>query len=668
MSIDLTEEGFKHKDDVADVIFSYIHLLNTPVKEIESGTRNGIPPYVYSEVAQLSAIAFNYSEKSDPASSVSRLVADMQDFTDPVEYVTGPRLYEHSDPSAVQSYLDHLTPKDVRIKLISKEYKGKTTQEGKYYGSQYNRRSLPEQTKKWDKTVATGGAYASLLAVPLPNELIPNSFTLLGKPAANEAEKEKLTAAPPTKLREDDKFVLWHKLDRTFNQPKVFAITTLAVPSTFYDTSFVVRAKLFSACFMDSMTEFLYDARLADMGFELEFTSKGVQLLLSGFSDKLAPFTAIVFEKLRTYEPDVATFNRFKDLLEREFKGWKSQQPYYHVSYYASLASETLQFDIKDVEKTLSQTTPKDLKNFLSSMLTESHGTAIVIGNIDEKQSKDIVDIIEKAFPFTPLAVDLRSRRRPVEFPVSPLSVAGLSPADAAKSTTASGLRLTRPGPNEKDDNSATTFYFQLPTRNIEEYVLLEILSESVEQAFYNSLRTQQQLGYIVYSGVRSREGIYSLTFTVQSALVDGAELSRRIEAFVESAIASAESISQEELESYQEGLAVRKLEPDQRLTSQASRFWGEIIEHEALEEPIFDRHIKEVKAIRAVTRESFGKFTRDFLSPSGSKRRLLVSQITSTKGQTLPPAALADPALSKPVCLTEITDELAFRKSRQQL
>jgi insulysin len=668
VSIDLTEEGFKHKDDVADVIFSYIHLLNTPVKALEPVTKNGIPPYIYSEVAQLSAIAFNFSEKSDPASSVSRLVADMQDFTDPVEYVTGPRLYEHSDPSAVQSYLDHLTPKDVRIKLISTEYKGKTTQEGKYYGSQYNRRSLPEQTKKWDKTVATGGAYASQLAVPLPNELIPMSFTLLGKPAANAAEKEKLNAAPPTKLREDDKFVLWHKLDRTFNQPKVFAITTLAVPSSFYDTSFVVRAKLFSACFMDSMTEFLYDARLADMGFELEFTSKGVQLLLSGYSDKLAPFTAIVFEKLRTYEPDVATFNRFKDLLEREFKGWKSQQPYYHVSYYASLASETLQFDIKDVEKTLSQTSPKDLKNFLSSMLTKSHGTAIVIGNIDEKQSKDIVNIIEKAFPFTSLAVDLRSRRRPVEFPVSPLSVAGLSSKDAAASTTASGLRLTRPGPNEKDDNSATTFYFQLPTREIDEYVLLEILSESVEQAFYNSLRTQQQLGYIVYSGVRSREGIYSLTFTVQSALVDGAELSRRIEAFVESAIASAESISQEELESYQEGLAVRKLEPDQRLTSQASRFWGEIIEHEDLEEPIFDRHIKEVKAIRAVTRESFGKFTRDFLSPSGSKRRLLVSQITSTKGQTLPPAALADPKLSKPVYLTEITDELAFRKSRQQL
>ena len=660
----------KHKDDVADVIFSYIHTLNTPVNEGDSETLNGIPSYVFNEVTQLSSIAFNYAEKSDPTSSVSRLVADMQDFSDPREYLTGPRLFEHQDPVSVQNYLKNLTPEDVRIKIISSDFKGKTTEEGKYYGSQYNRRSLDNETKKWSKTLSDGGSYKSQLAVPKPNELIPEKFDLLGLPPANAAEKVILTAAPPKTLREDDRFTLWHKLDRSFNQPKVFAITSLAVPAAYYDTSFVIKAKLFSACFMDSMTEFLYDARLADMGFELEFTSKGVQLILSGYSDKLAPFTEKVFQALKDYKPDAATFNRFKDLLEREFKGWKTQQPYYHCSYYASLASETLQFDIKDVQETLSKTTQKDLNEFLTSMLTSSYGTAIVIGNVDEKQSQSIVNIIEKTFPFTPLDMKLRSRRRPVEIPLSSLSIAALEPSAAATSTISSGQRLSRPGPNVKDDNSATTFYFQLPTREIKDYILLELLSESLEQAFYNSLRTQQQLGYIVYSGVRSREGIYSLTLTVQSALVDGAELSRRIEAFVESAIITASKITREELESYQEGLAVRKLEPDQRLTSQAGRFWGEIVESEN-EEPMFDRHEKEVKAIRAVTTKQFGEFAKEFLSPDGSKRRLLVSQVTSTKTTTstlTPPLEPIDAKLSIPVYLTEITDEIAFRNSRKQL
>jgi insulysin len=663
VAVDLTEEGFKHRDEVVDVVFSYIHSLNTPTKDGKE--INGIPGYVFNEVSTLSEIGFNFSEKSDPASSVSRLVADMQDFTNPVDYVTGPRLFEDKDPSSVQSYLQYLTPQDVRIKLISRDFIGKTTQEGKYYGSQYNRKSLSKQTKDWAKTLATGGQYASKLAVPLPNDLIPERFDLLGKPPANAAEKVILTAAPPTKVRDDEKFTLWHKLDRSFSQPKVFAIVSLAVPSSLYNTAFVVRSKLFSACFQDAMTEFLYNARLADMGFELEFTSKGVQLILSGFSDKLAPFTEKIFQALKTYEPDAATFNRFKDLLDREYKGWKSQQPYYHASYYASQASETLQFEIEDVQKMLAQTTVKDLKDFLTNMLPTSFGTAIVIGNVDEQGSKDIVAIVEKTFPFTPLAVELRSKRKPVQIPVSPLALASAE-AVAANPATASGHRISRPGPNLKDDNSATTFYFQLPTREIKDYVMVELLSESIEQAFYNSLRTQQQLGYIVYSGLRSREGIYSLTLTVQSALVNGDELSKRIEAFVDSAIATAAEITEEDLESYKEGITVRKLEPDQRLTSQAVRFWGEILETTDGRPPLFDRHVDEVAAIKAVTRKQFSQFAKDFFSPSGSKRRLLVSQITSTKAQ--PPAPPADASLSKVVNLIEVSDLVAFRKSQELL
>ena len=145
----------------------------------------------------------------------------MQDFTDPSEYLTGPRLFEHQDPQSVQDYLKKLTPQDVRIKVISKDYKGKTTGEGKYYGSQYNRRSLGPETKKWSGTLATGGVYSPLLTVPKPNELIPERFDLIGKPATDPKEKARLLDAPPAIIREDGKFTLYHKLDRSFSQPKV---------------------------------------------------------------------------------------------------------------------------------------------------------------------------------------------------------------------------------------------------------------------------------------------------------------------------------------------------------------------------------------------------------------------------------------------------------------
>ena len=260
------------------------------------------------------------------------------------------------------------------------------------------------------------------------------------------------------------------------------------------------------------------------------------------------------------------------------------------------------------------------------------------MGNVNEKGAEEIVDIVDKTFAYEPLARELRSRRRLVTIPLSPRAANTLL-GSASSTAAASGYLVKHEEPNVDDDNSAVIFYFQMPSRELGDTILVELLSEAIEQSFYNSLRTQQQLGYIVYSGARSRDGILSLTLTVQSAVVDGAELTRRVEAFVENSVKDLVDISDEEFESYKEGIAVRKLEPDQRLTDQAGRFWAEIMEtrgHRGDTEeevpPLFNRYELEVKAIRAVSKQQFVQFGRDFLSPDGSKRRLLVSQITSQK------------------------------------
>jgi secreted Zn-dependent insulinase-like peptidase len=418
----------------------------------------------------------------------------------------------------------------------------------------------------------------------------------------------------------------------------------------------------------------------------------------------MAPFVGIITQALKTYQPDKATFERYKDLLSREFLSWRTQQPYYHCSHYAALATETLQFKIPDTLAALGKVKDaSSLKDFLVSTIPESHGTAMIVGNVDAAGAEHLVDIVEQTFAWKPLEAARRSRRRLVAIPPSPRtvqstdesssdsrSVSATGSASASTSTSASasarasgsdssaasGFIVAHEEPNKEDDNSAVTFYFQMPSREVADTVLVELLAESIDQSFYNSLRTQQQLGYIVYSGVRSREGVYSLTLTVQSAVADGAELSRRVEAFIENTVGAIGDISDEDLESYKEGLAVRKLEPDQRLTDQAGRFWTEIMESinrgggdPSTVSPLFDRYALEVAAIRRVDKGQFVSFVREFFGPGGAKRHLLVSQITSQKPPGVP---LATPTttevLSVPVVLQAVADELAFRKSQTLL
>lgn len=245
----------------------------------------------------------------------------------------------------------------------------------------------------------------------------------------------------------------------------------------------------------------------------------------------------------------------------RDIASWKSQQPYQHCSYFASLVTETLQFSNEELKVALLKTKLGDLNGFLDKCLNKSFGTALVIGNYDARAATHLIGVIESTFPFEALEYDRRSRRRIYYTPESKF-----------------GIRLINVEPNEKDENSATSFYFQVPSRNIEDYMLTEMLAEVIEQPFYDDLRTKQQLGYIVGSGntmnrlqlyrslascfgllgftlslflgARGREGIVSLTLTVQSSIVDGYELTNRVEDFIqERFLPSLDSLTEEEFE-----------------------------------------------------------------------------------------------------------------------
>ena len=310
-----------------------------------------------------------------------------------------------------------------------------------------------------------------------------------------------------------------------------------------------------------------------------------------------------------------------------------------------------------------------------------------IIGNIDKNNALDLVKIVESTFPFKPLPRDRRCVRTPYEIP----AISTISSSSTTSSSTSSssnrgsnspsaavpaGYRLANTEPNTNDSNSAVTFYFQQPSRAMKAYLLVELLSDVIEQPFYNTLRTQQQLGYIVYSGLKSRQGVYNLLFVAQSNIVDGGELTARVEKFISDTTSTLlPTLTQEEFDTYKEGLIVKKSEPDRRLTGQASRFLGEILVHDMLmnnkaraqstaqtvtaqaktannstssryiteeeddvpgvNEPDFDRYEREIEVSEKLTLSEFIAFAMSFLQSTSPTRRLLISQVTSSQKPT---------------------------------
>jgi insulysin len=330
------------------------------------------------------------------------------------------------------------------------------------------------------------------------------------------------------------------------------------------------------------------------------------------------------------------------------------------------LALESDRFTVDELTSATQALSVRDLEEFLPRHFSRSYGKALVMGNIDALGAETLVRVVQNTLPFTSLPSAERSKIDVTLIPTAPLATA----ANADPAHHLAGFRVAQPEPNPKDTNSATCFHLQLPSRDPEEYMRVELLAEVLEQPFYHSLRTQQQLGYIVSASLHRREGIRYLTFLAQSSVADGAELTRRIETFLDAEVDRVlDELTEDDLGVFKQGITVRKLEPDQRLTSQAGRFWTEImsqsvaqlhLESAAGEDgktiptvptPLFDRRAQEVAALQKITLDDFKAFARSFLTAECGQRRLLVSQISSTvRAEEVPPVStsvLASDSLS---------------------
>lgn len=65
--------------------------------------------------------------------------------------------------------------------------------------------------------------------------------------------------------------------------------------------------------------------------------------------------------------------------------------------------------------------------------------------------------------------------------------------------------------------SSCTQVYYQTGLQSTESNMLLELLAQILSEPCFTVLRTKEQLGYIVFSGVRRANGAQGLRIIVQS-------------------------------------------------------------------------------------------------------------------------------------------------------
>jgi insulysin len=247
VSVDLTEQGLMHCDEIAHIVYAYIALLRSPTATDSEFQR------IFTEISDVARMNFEFKSKEKPMNYVSQLSNYLKLYA-PTDVLTGSRLYPNFDLPLIRKFLDCLRPERCRMSVVAHAVADKCNLTERWYGVQYG-------VSKWtaDQLALFSGAapeHVPDLHIPHPNEFISTDFTIYAQPKSKSAtccSMDDSSAvpihsfpSPPSLLSHDDRHRLWFKLDDVFCKPKLNVIIEIFSAHASSTPKSEVLTKLFS--------------------------------------------------------------------------------------------------------------------------------------------------------------------------------------------------------------------------------------------------------------------------------------------------------------------------------------------------------------------------------------------------------------------------------------
>uniref|UniRef100_A0A8D3EAQ7 Insulin-degrading enzyme n=1 Tax=Scophthalmus maximus TaxID=52904 RepID=A0A8D3EAQ7_SCOMX len=572
INVDLTEEGLLHVEDIIFHMFQYIQKLRT----------EGPQEWVFEECKDLNKVAFRFKDKERPRGYTSK-VAGLLHYYPLEEVLAAEYLLEDFRPDLIEMVLDKLRPEHVRVAVVSKSFEGQTDKTEEWYGTQYKQEAISEETiKKW-------------------GNFIPTNFEIY--------PLEKDSPSVPTLIKDTAMSKVWFKQDDKFFLPKACLNFEFFSPFAYVDPLHCNMAYLYLELLKDSLNEYAYAAELAGLNYDLQNTVYGMYLSVKGYNDKQHILLKKIIEKMATFEVDEKRFDIIKEAYMRSLINFRAEQPHQHAMYYLRLLMTEVAWTKDELREALDDVTLLRLKAFLPQLLSRLHIETLLHGNITKESALGMMQMVEDTLiehaHTKPLLPSQLIRYREVQVP--------------------DGGWYVYQQRNEVHNNCGIEIYYQTDMQTTHDNMLLELFCQIISEPCFNTLRTKEQLGYIVFSGPRRANGVQGLRFIIQSEKAPH-YLESRVEAFLCTMEKAVEEMNDEAFQKHIQALAIRRLDKPKKLSAECAKYWGEIISQQYN----FDRDNIEVGYLKTLTKENVIQFYTDRLTVGAQKRHKVSVHVLS--------------------------------------
>lgn len=532
VDIDLTDEGVKNYESVIQSVFQYIELLK---KELPQ-------EWIYEELRDTAEASFKFKQKGNPASTVSSLSKALEKDYIPVGDVLSTSLLRKYEPELVVKYIAHLIPENSRVTFIHKNASTDSTE--KWYGTEYGVVKYSEGLMDKLKSPGTN----SLLHLPRRNEFISSNFQV-------DKLEDVEPLQEPLLLKQDRQSKVWYKKDDRFWVPKGHIYVSMKLAHTYSSVVNSMLATLYVELINDYLKDLEYDAQVASLHISFRKTNQGLDLSLSGYNEKMAILLKRYLEGIANFQPAEDRFKIYQDKLLQKLNNHLYEVPYSQVSDVFNSVINERAWTIANKLEVVKQLKFEHLKLFIPAIFEQFSFEILVHGNFSCEAALEADNLVRALAPRDVQNFQLKSSKpRSVLLPQGKTFCYQQMLAD------------------DKNINSCIQHVTQFGSYSEELSAKASLFAQLIDEPAFDTLRTKEQLGYVVFSSALNTHGTVNLRLLIQSER-DTAYLESRIDAFLVKMGQVLQEMSDEEFERHKVALCKSLLQRYKNLSEENTRF-----------------------------------------------------------------------------------------------
>lgn len=467
VSFQLTPLGLENQETILLALYRYIELVRESFSD----------PWRYEEKAQLTTLALQYEENPKPLN----VACDYAQYLFQYALEDIPKLRStigNFDRACLEHALSYFRTDNMRIKVIAPDIP--TDRVCHYYDAEYRITPLDNALKS---RLAAPPVFDDMF-LPPANPYLGDEYHLV------LPERD---YAVPKRIVDKTHQQVWFAQDQQFHTPKGDIYLSFDAPAFARNIQSVAAKRVWMAALNDHLQAKYYRAEIAGLHYRIYGHQAGFTLHCRGFTNQQMLLAEQLLQTIHAYEADEETFAHMRQLQIQNLQNSLLNKPTNRLfSRLSVLIQRNTQAPIELLEA-MQDCEFDCMKQTRDAALSSYFVDGFIHGNWTSEEALNFTTRLS--------AICVNANNKPMSRSVTQLPV---------------GQALFHQVDCEHDD-AAVVLYLQAPSCSLQDTAMCMVLEQMLSAPFFNALRTEKQLGYVVGTGYVPHNQHPGMSFYIQS-------------------------------------------------------------------------------------------------------------------------------------------------------